>query len=218
MRTVKRPEVRRAELMDAAEALFADRGIDATSVGDIIERAGVAKGTFYWHFASKEELIDALVERENDGYIQRVRPIVEDPSLSAVGKLAAASKVHAATHGGHAGLHDYLHREGNALAHRKHLAREMMMLAPLLARVVEQGVAEGAFDTPCPVEAIEFMLAGVALALDPDEARRDPGRPAARLRALAGIMERALGAAPGSLGFIGELAGMGPRAARPDQR
>lgn len=48
-------------LLEAAEAEFAEHGIDA-SVADITRRAGVAKGTFFRHFATKDELITAIVE------------------------------------------------------------------------------------------------------------------------------------------------------------
>ncbi|MFN3500557.1 MAG: TetR/AcrR family transcriptional regulator, partial [Pannonibacter indicus] len=47
-RVVKHPEVRRAELVLAAQALFFERGYDATSVDDIIKRSSVSKGAFYY--------------------------------------------------------------------------------------------------------------------------------------------------------------------------
>jgi len=47
----------RARILDAAVSLFAELGYDATSVSMIITRAGVAKGGFYHHFASKNELL-----------------------------------------------------------------------------------------------------------------------------------------------------------------
>jgi AcrR family transcriptional regulator len=59
----KPPEVRREELMDAAERLFLARGIAATSVDAIVAGADVAKGTFYLHFESKEQLLAALQQR-----------------------------------------------------------------------------------------------------------------------------------------------------------
>jgi AcrR family transcriptional regulator len=59
----KPPEIRRAELMDAAERLFIDNGIAATSVDAIVAAADVAKGTFYIHFQSKEQLLVALRQR-----------------------------------------------------------------------------------------------------------------------------------------------------------
>ena len=56
----KPAEIRREELLDAAEQLFLTRGIAATSVDAIVGGADVAKGTFYLHFQSKEHLLAAL--------------------------------------------------------------------------------------------------------------------------------------------------------------
>jgi len=63
---VRRPAERRTELLDAAERLFSERGLDATTVADIAKAAGVAKGSFYGYFASRDELIDALNARLGD--------------------------------------------------------------------------------------------------------------------------------------------------------
>lgn len=63
-------EVRR-RILSAAVDLFADHGYDATSVSQVISRAGVAKGGFYHHFASKDELLIAvygeLINRQLEG-------------------------------------------------------------------------------------------------------------------------------------------------------
>lgn len=47
----------RDRVLDAAVELFAERGYDATSVAEVVARAGVAKGGFYHHFPSKEALL-----------------------------------------------------------------------------------------------------------------------------------------------------------------
>jgi AcrR family transcriptional regulator len=52
---------RRAQLMDAATALFADRGYHPTAVSDIVDSLGVGKGVFYWYFSSKEELLSKIL-------------------------------------------------------------------------------------------------------------------------------------------------------------
>ena len=57
------PEERRAELMNAAQRLFLRHGVDSTTVEQITAAAGVAKGTFYLHFTSKEAVRSALGER-----------------------------------------------------------------------------------------------------------------------------------------------------------
>lgn len=59
----RRPASRRADLLDAAERLFAERGLDATTVADVAAAAGVSKGSFYVYFSSKDALLEALNER-----------------------------------------------------------------------------------------------------------------------------------------------------------
>jgi AcrR family transcriptional regulator len=58
---------RRAQLMTAATALFADRGYHPTSVSDIVDSLGVGKGVFYWYFSSKEELLSEILR---DAHLQ----------------------------------------------------------------------------------------------------------------------------------------------------
>lgn len=53
---------RKQQLLDQAGALFAERGYADTRIVDIVERAGVAKGLFYWYFDNKEALFRELVE------------------------------------------------------------------------------------------------------------------------------------------------------------
>ena len=71
------PARRRGDLLDAAARLFAADGVDATSVAAIAEAAGVAKGSFYRYFASREELVAALKERFVDELLDEVSGFVD---------------------------------------------------------------------------------------------------------------------------------------------
>lgn len=71
-------ETRPDEVLDAALAVFAEKGFAATKVDDIARRAGISKGTVYLYFPSKDALIEAIVRRA-------VRPIAE----GAVAQMAA---------------------------------------------------------------------------------------------------------------------------------
>ncbi|MDQ8730217.1 TetR/AcrR family transcriptional regulator [Bradyrhizobium sp. LHD-71] len=80
--TLKRPrtkpaEIRREELIDAAQALFLSKGFDATSVDEIVRAADVAKGTFYFYFKTKDEVLQALRTRFIEGFCSRVEAAVE---------------------------------------------------------------------------------------------------------------------------------------------
>ncbi len=76
----------RTKIMDAAEALTLDHGFSASSVDRIIERAGVTKGSFFYHFDSKATLARALVERyaaadleHLEGNMARAEALSRDP-------------------------------------------------------------------------------------------------------------------------------------------
>ena len=61
MKTVKEGEVRRREILEAARELFVKKGYEQTSVNDILKIVDIAKGTFYYYFASKEEVLEAII-------------------------------------------------------------------------------------------------------------------------------------------------------------
>ncbi|MBK6612543.1 TetR/AcrR family transcriptional regulator [Ottowia sp.] len=65
-RRTRRKEARPGELLDAALALFVEKGFAATRVEEVAARAGVSKGTLFLYFPSKEELFKAVVH-ENAG-------------------------------------------------------------------------------------------------------------------------------------------------------
>ena len=53
-RIVKEADERRNEILDAAETLFTEKGYSKTTIIDILNQVGIAKGTFYYYFKSKE--------------------------------------------------------------------------------------------------------------------------------------------------------------------
>jgi AcrR family transcriptional regulator len=67
MRIVKTAEERRNEILDVAGRLFAAKGFDDTSITDIQNEVGIARGTLCYHFKSKEDILDAIIggSREN---------------------------------------------------------------------------------------------------------------------------------------------------------
>lgn len=99
----RRSETRRDELLDAADVLFCARGVGATAVSDITDRAGVAKGTFYLYFDSKDHLVAALKERLLAGMsevvaatLERARDGFESGQMDEQGFLALGDQVVAA--------------------------------------------------------------------------------------------------------------------------
>lgn len=85
-----RPDTR-AQLLDVAERLFAERGIDAVSLSEILETAGQRnKSAIYYHFGSKEGLIAAIAERRSHALNERRSQLLEEVRTAHIG-----SDVHA---------------------------------------------------------------------------------------------------------------------------
>src|SRR4051812_39380895 len=91
---------RKQQLLDSAAALFAERGYAETRVIDIVKRAGVAKGLFYWYFENKEALFRELVE-VNRLALRRAQAKAmdaEEEPLLQIRQGTEASVIYQATH------------------------------------------------------------------------------------------------------------------------
>jgi TetR/AcrR family transcriptional repressor of nem operon len=80
---VRDPEKTRERILDGAQALILDFGFGATTVDAVVKRAGITKGAFFHHFASKTDLAHALVRR----FAQQDREVLES-QLARAGRLA----------------------------------------------------------------------------------------------------------------------------------
>ncbi|MCR5447184.1 MAG: TetR/AcrR family transcriptional regulator [Schwartzia sp.] len=84
-RVRKEPEERRQELMNTALELFCEHGYTKTMVQDICQKAGVAKGTFFYYFPSKEDVLRAIVERWSNEFLSEYKRQIE--KLDAIAGL-----------------------------------------------------------------------------------------------------------------------------------
>jgi AcrR family transcriptional regulator len=169
------PETRRADLLDAAERCFAERGYHETTVDAIAARAGVSKGAFYWHFESKRDVFTALVDRA----LERAEPAWRSLSSSANAEsaLRALSELALAETERTLALVpaslEYLAeaRRDQALTRRM---REYLRLGrEIVAAQVRRGIADGAFREVDPQAlGAAILAAGDALGIhrmfDPD--------------------------------------------------
>ena len=150
------PDVRREQLLDAAERVLLQRGLAAATMADVAEAASVAKGTVYLYYRSKAELLAALRAR----YFERFTATLDDraapragarPTYSArVQRLVAAAYDFAiANHDLH---HVLLHQAG--FSEHDAFARARTAVAEL----VEGGAAAGEFHLADPALATDFLL------------------------------------------------------------
>jgi len=77
-------EERRKQILDASATLFAQKSYHATSMDDIVKGTGLSKGTLYWYFKSKKEIMLGLIERSLEEAKAQMSLILEDKITFAV--------------------------------------------------------------------------------------------------------------------------------------
>ena len=158
MRIVKEANERRNEILDVAERLFCTRGYDNTSTNDILAEIGIARGTLYYHFKSKEDILDAMIDRILDEIIRKASHIELDesvPVLERLTKTVLAANVDTKT--GDMIL-EQVHKPQNALMHAKMQEKLLQQLLPLFMKMIDDGISQGLMQTDYPEDTIQMLL------------------------------------------------------------
>lgn len=200
VRVSKKPEERRREIVLASRDLFLKKGYEKTTMQDVMEALKIAKGTTYYYFKSKEELLEAVVEEMVSEYMAAVEKACNACQGNALDKmrvLAAAGRINQEE------ALDQLHRPDNTQLHLRLLALTLSKLAPLYASLILQGSKEGFFRrTEHPLECAEVLLTGIQFVTDTGIypwKKQDLER---RARALPDLLASLLQAPKGSFNFL----------------
>ena len=144
-------KARRQEILDTATTVFAEKGIVATTVRDISERAGILSGSLYHHFTSKEEMISEIlapaVQAQVDGF-DRIVATTDDPKeilrlliAGAIAQTAANPRVARILQQDEHHIRD--------LAGLDEVVRQRRANRTRIETVIERGVKTGQFRSDC---------------------------------------------------------------------
>ena len=208
-RIVKAPEERRAEIVETADRLFREHGYANCSVEMIIREIGVAKGTFYYYFKSKPDILEAIVDRTLDRIVDMAEGVAGDPALSALQKMEALLGNSHIGGGDSLDVAEMLHLPENRELHELTNIQTVLRLSPILARIVEQGIEECVFAVDQPLETIQFLFTGAQFLTDGALFGFSDTEIRIRRQVTQTITEKALGAAPGSFQFMNPVRAVG---------
>jgi AcrR family transcriptional regulator len=213
-RIVKKPDVRRDEILDAARRLIYTKGYEQMTIQDILDDLQIAKGTVYHYFDSKQALLEAFIEQIRQGVEGPLLPILHDPQLSAIQKLQGffdtLDRLRLERKAEVVRLGRVWYTDDNAIVREKVNQAVLEQRAPLINEIVRQGIREGDFTTAYPDQAGEVILAllhgmgnthaRLMLSLeDGEDADGITERIVAVHAAYMEAIERVLGAPPNSL-------------------
>ena len=194
---MKKGEKRKQELLQIAYRLFLSQGYENTSVDEIIEAAGIAKGTFYYYFQSKEQMLEAVIGMMIEAEAEVARQVLASEMTVPQKIVGIVSSVRPTQE--ERPIEDALNRPENVLLHDK-LQRQLLEdILPLLSKAVEEGVRDGLFACDHIPERVRMLL---LLSCDLfDEGQYTE----ADVEVFIDMMEKLLGAAPGTMGFVKQL-------------
>lgn len=210
VRIVKSADVRQTEILDTAQMLFYTKGYEKTAVQDIINEIGIAKGTFYHHFNSKEKLLDALISRLLEQALAILKPILANDQLTAleklhlffgeVGTLKLENETFIRT------LLPIWYEDSNVIMREKTKLYTFNMYTPLYDQIIQQGIEEGVFTIQYPKEigsiilqTMYFMSETLARLLIKNENKQPWANVCQKIDAYNAALDSLLGAAPGSI-------------------
>ena len=162
MRDVKEPEIRRAEIMDAAMRLFVEQGYTNTTTQDIVDKVNISRGLLYYHFKNKEDILYCLVEQYSDKLLKDIQAIVYEEDKTAIEKIRACIDATMISS-------ENISAEGTELQKTVDLEENRYMIDKLshkliekltiyFERIINQGISEKVFFVKYPLETAEFLM------------------------------------------------------------
>lgn len=191
-------DIRKKELIQTAYELFITKGYENTSVDEIIIKAGIAKGTYYYHFESKEQILEAVVNMMIDRCVEKAKKVVES-NLNLEEKivytiLALRVSSHEQT------VEDTINTKDNIILHKKVNDRVIEEATQMISLIVKEAKEKGIFQIDNNIEERVKMTLILSSEMFDHIKVTD-----ASVEVFIDTIEKIYGAKKGSLAFISQL-------------
>jgi len=194
---MKKGERRKQELLKIAYRMFIEKGYENTSIDGIIAEAGIAKGTYYYYFESKEATLEAVIEMMIEEEVGRAKAVLEtslpvpQKLVSIIYSLRPAQDEQV--------IAKALDVTENIVMHEKVNRRIVEEAVPLLTEVVKEGISQGIFECTNIEERVRMLLI-ISQHIFDDGIFTDRD-----VEVYIDVVEKTLGAKGGTMSFIAEL-------------
>ena len=187
-------ERRKQELLRIAYQMFIQKGYEETSVDEIIAEAHIAKGTYYYHFPSKEAMLEEVINMMISDEVKRARAVLSAPipiPQKLVGIITSLRPEQ-----NESNIADTLNQKENIIMHQKIGRRIVDEAVPLLSEVVSEGIEQGMFICDHIEERVRMILIMSQHLFDNGNFSEGD------IEVFIDMVEKTLGAQPDTLGFI----------------
>ncbi len=189
-------EKRKQDLLKIAYEMFSQNGYENTSVDMIIEKAGIAKGTYYYYFESKEKTLEAVIGMILDLETEKALE-VKSTDLPVPQKLMAIISCFKPDVN-ESSMVDALNKPENLVMHERFNEKLIERVVPIISDVTYQGIAEGIFACDDVPERVRMMLILANKVFD------EKGYTDKDVKVFIDIVEKILCAKPGTMAFLAD--------------
>jgi len=159
-RISKEPDIRRQELMDIGLEFYLKGGIKGFSIKDVVNRAGVATGLFYYYFKSKEAFVDRILNDFIVNNLEEIQQILESDKMTVMQKVKESLEMFWAFI---EKLAPYKNEDSFQTEQHFQLEQKVFIqMQPLIQQVIEDGMRTGIFNVDNPILASGFILYGLS--------------------------------------------------------
>lgn len=162
-------KTKRDMILDAMQELMNESSGNAISVSDIARKAGIGKGSIYYYFPSKNDIMEAVIERSYSMAIEKSKELASTANISAFKKMEiifracieASSELKRQEE-----CSSFMELQQSALTHQKFISFLIKNLKPILSDIILQGMEEGSLTCEYPQEIAEIVLIILTVKLD----------------------------------------------------
>lgn len=203
MKNQEKLEYKRDLVLDAMERLLRQPNGDHASVAQIAKEAGIAKGSVYYYFNSREEIIDALITRVYSESISQCQKVLLENEINAIQKLEKILTIYVQNMTtDKLILVQYIYKEENAIIRQKTKDQNVKNIVPIISKILEQGIFEKTFECKFTYEFAEYFIALMETCFYYLLFQKDVEKNKKRLLSLEAILESSLKASQNSFNFF----------------
>lgn len=196
---------KRERILDAMQELMGTSNAQAISVSDIAGKAGIGKGSIYYYFSSKNDIIDAVIERNYSRVLDKGRELAAASYLDAFQKmeiiyhacLESSRELRRQEESG-----TFNEQKESAFMHQKFARIIITKLKPILTDIIRQGMDEGGIRCEYPEETAQIVLTVLTITLDNHLIPADDQQIGRLLSAFSLMQEKGMNIPPDSLKFL----------------
>ena len=200
---------KRDQILDAFRDLLENKDIHHISVSDIAKKAGIGKGSLYYYFSSKDEMLNALIKRTYAGALEMAKELVHQTDLTIYSRLAKITNACVAATGEFLKRSEVVKIKTNlsdriydsAYIHQQFMKHSIVDFKDIYTEIIQQEIDKGTIKFDYDAEIAEIVLIVLTVKIDNTLSPSSDEETAKTLQTLITLLERGTGNADGAFGI-----------------